>query len=164
MTRRNITFAFNVINAILPGGHFRAVKRVMLRVCGVKIGNSSINQGVRFYHPNIIIGDNTWIGAECRFFAHDTATISIGDCCDLGPGITFVTGSHELGSIERRAGAGFALPIEVGSGCWLGTCSTLLGGAQLMPGTMIGAQALVLPGKYESGLYAGVPAKLIRDL
>ena len=57
------------------------------------------------------------------------------------------------------AGPGRATSIQIGSGRGIGCRVTLLGGARLAPGTIVGAGALVLPGEYpENALLTGVPA------
>ncbi len=75
-----------------------------------------------------------------------------------------VTGSHELGGHERRAVAGAPSPVRIGSGCWLGARVVVLPGVTIGPGCMIAAGAVVAHDCAADRLYAGVPARRVRDL
>lgn len=55
------------------------------------------------------------------------------------------------------------LGIKIGSNCWIGSKATILDGAIIEDGCIIGAGSVVIRGLYEkNGIYAGVPAKLIK--
>ncbi len=83
----------------------------------------------------------------------------IGSNCDIAPGVSFVSGSHEIGGPQRRAGAERSSPIKIGSGCWIRTHATILGGLELEGGSIVAAGSLVLPGAYPPNvLLGGVPA------
>ena len=101
-------------------------------LAGAELGPSvRINGGVRFYGRGAIwIGEDTWIGPECRFYSHPSAPITIGHRCDIAPRVIFATGGHRIGGHHQHAGEGCAFPISVGDGCWVGIGSTLLGGVE----------------------------------
>ncbi|MGF6094392.1 DapH/DapD/GlmU-related protein [Pseudomonas sp. 18175] len=98
------------------------------------------------------------------FHTHEEADITIGTCCDLGHGIEFIVGSHELGSQERRAGKGTARPIVVGNGCWIGARSIILGGVTIGDGAIVAAGAVVTRDVPTNTLVAGVPAVIKKEL
>ena len=68
---------------------------------------------------------------------HGNGRVVIGSNCDLGPDVSFITGSHSIGSHARRAGDGYNADIQVGNGCWI--CA----GASIMPGVQIGEGCVV---------------------
>ncbi|WP_373693888.1 hypothetical protein [Parafrankia sp. BMG5.11] len=77
----------------------------------------------------------------------------------------FECGSHRVGSSSRRAGKGYSSSISVGEGTWVGARALILGGAELGPGSIVAAGAVVLAGTYPpNALLAGVPAKTVRIL
>lgn len=92
------------------------------------------------------------------------ADIVIGNDVEVGFRVTFVNSSHQVGQDSHRAGKGFARPIVVGSGCWIGANVTILPGVTIGRGCVIGAGALVTKDCEPNGLYVGVPAKRIKTL
>ncbi len=54
--------------------------------------------------------------------------------------------------------------MTVGSGCWLGVRSTLLGGAAVADGCVVAACALVKGATERNTMLGGVPARLLRRL
>lgn len=56
------------------------------------------------------------------------------------------------------------LPIEIKDGCWIGA------GSIILPGTIVGSGCVIAAGSLVKGeckpncLYAGIPAKIIREL
>jgi len=154
------------LNAILPSSPFYALRVRLLRLCGVRVeGNVRINTRVSLYWHNLSLGENTWVGPECTFSSTPEAGIKIGANCDIAPQVTFVTGTHELGSERRRAGKGKSLPIVVGDGCWIGARAVILGGATIGKGCVIGAGSVVVSGEYPANtLIAGVPARVKKPL
>jgi acetyltransferase-like isoleucine patch superfamily enzyme len=74
------------------------------------------------------------------------------------------TSGHRIGSAERRAGVYVADPIAIGDGSWIGTRAVLLGGVTVGAGCMVAAGAVVVADCQPNGLYAGTPARRVRDL
>ena len=56
------------------------------------------------------------------------------------------------------------IPIEVHDGCWIGANSTILPGSVIEKGCVIAAGSFVKGLLKPNRLYAGVPAKEIRQL
>lgn len=69
-----------------------------------------------------------------------------------------------MGSSERRAGAGWAKPIHIEDGCWIGARVTVLGGVRIGRGSVVAAGAVVTRDVPENCLVGGVPARLLRQL
>lgn len=150
----------------LPMSRLYAFKRYLLNHAGITVAHDAlVNGGTRFYgRGQVAVGSQTWVGPNCSFYTHLDAPILIGDRCDIAPDVSFITGSHEIGSAHRRAGAGWAKPIHVGDGCWIGTRVTLLGGVSVGRGSIVAAGAVVTKDVPEDSLVGGVPARLIRQL
>ena len=90
--------------------------------------------------------------------------IVIGARCNIAMQVMFCTENHEIGDASRRAGALVCAPISVGDGCWIGTRAIILPGVSIGEGCIIAAGAVVNRDCAPNGLYAGVPAKRVRDL
>jgi len=156
----------NLILKILPTSHWFPLKRRLLRLSGIRVGDGSkVNGGVRVLgRGSVSIGRETWVGPGVVFYSHPDAPITIGDRCDLAPEVCLMTGSHDIGSHERRAGTGWAKPIVIANGCWVGARAMILGGVTIGEGTVIAAGAVVTSAVPPGCLAGGVPAKLIRSL
>ena len=96
--------------------------------------------------------------------SHHDAPVRIKDRCDVGPGVEFVTGGHEIGTTQRRAGKGTAEAIVIEAGCWIGAKALILGGVTIGMGSIVAAGAVVTENVPPNTLVAGVPARTKREL
>ena len=161
---RNI---INFILGILPTSRLFRFKKFLVILGGYEIGkNVSFNQKVRFYgDSHVEVGDNTWVGIDCLLFSSASATISIGKRCDIGPKVSFITGTHEIGDSERRAGTEKAIDINIGDGTWIGASVTILGGANVGKGCIIAAGSVVMKNTFpDNVMIGGIPAEVIKKL
>lgn len=132
---------------------------------GIKTKSYRILPGCFFTYftgKKVSIGKGTFINYSCFF--DNSASITIGDNCDIAFGVTFCTSTHEMGSSERRAGSAIGQPIIVGKGCWIGARSMILPGVSIGSGCIIAAGSVVTKECEPNSLYAGVPAKRIKIL
>ena len=137
-----------------------------LRAAGVELGEQVCfcGRGWVYGRGRLRIGDRTWLSPGVIVHTHLDAEIVIGDRCDIGPGVEFITGSHQVGPASRRAGTGTATPIRVGEGCWIGAGSRILGGVEIGAGAVIAAGSVVTATVAPHTLVAGVPARVKREL
>lgn len=158
-------FVGNIVLAILPPTRFFGLKRLLLRLLGIGVGDGTrICGAVKFYGAGRVqIGERCWVGIGVKFYTSIGADVLIGDQCDIAPDVAFMCGSHQIGDQTRRAGSGKADTIRVGAGTWIGIRSTLLGGTELAPACVVGAGSLVLGKTYPAScVIQGVPAKVVR--
>lgn len=154
-----------IVNKFLRGTRFFTIKRVLLNQCeGIHIG-----QGTKVVAPVYIpiqsifhVGEGCWIGRGLAL--EGNGEVYIEDNCDLGPEVSFITGSHKIGNADRRAGKGFNGIIRISSGVWLGAKTVILPNIDIGKGTVIGAAAVVTKTLQDNGVYVGSPAKRIRNL
>lgn len=138
----------------------------MLKLSGIAIKNNVKFCGRSWIYGRgkLTIEKETWISPGATFYTHIDSEIYIGNNCDIGPEVKFITGSHEIGSEIRRAGKGTTKSIFIGNGCWIGAGVTILGGVKVGSGSIIAAGALVNKDVNQSVLVAGVPAVLKKKL
>lgn len=135
---------------------------LLLRAYGLNAAPSNISAGVWFGSRRVTIGRGTFINRGCFF--NTPAPVALGERVNLGMQVMFVTGSHELAPMPRRAGDATAEAITVGEGAWLGARVTVLPGVTVGQGAVVAAGAVVTDDVKPHSLYAGVPARWVRDL
>ena len=137
-----------------------------MRLSGIAIAHNSsfCGRGWVYGRGKLSIGNETWLSPGVVIHTHIDADIYIGNRCDIGPGVEFIPGSHFIGDSSRRAGKGFARPIEIGNGTWIGARSIILGGVTIGEGCVIAAGSVVTKNVSPNCLVAGVPAQVKRHL
>ena len=160
--KKRIAFFFvnNVFYGTFPS--FWPIKRNLLNWAGMEIGSGAKIVGPVRITGDLKVGENTWISTG--FTVHGNGSVIIGSHCDIGPDVTFLTGSHKLGSHERRAGVGLSFRIIINDGIWIGGRSTFVGDIEIGKGCMIGASSLVNKSCSDDLLIAGIPAKIVKKL
>jgi maltose O-acetyltransferase len=136
----------------------------LLRLFGVSIGRGThIHSGLRLREGEVKIGAGVFINRGCGFDP-GSASIDIEDGVSLGEGVLLLASSHEIGPTDNRARGHTATPIRVERGSWLGARVVVLPGVTVAHGCIIGAGAVVTKSTQPNGIYAGVPARLLRTL
>lgn len=156
--------AFFLVNNVFQGTRpsFWEIKRILLDWAGIKIGSGTKIVGPIRIFGDLKIGENTWVGTSLT--VHGNGSVIIGSNCDIGPDVTFLTGSHELGNFARRAGEGRKFQIIVNDGSWIGSRSTMVGDIVIGKGSVVGACSLVNKSFINDVLIAGIPARIIKEL
>ena len=159
----------HLVNLLLlhaPPTRWFALRGSLLRFAGINIAPTARMCGAGWIYGNgtVEIGANSWLSPGCKLYSHHLAAIEIGQDCDLGHEVSILTGSHCIGSSNRRAGEGLARPVRIGDGCWIGARTLILGGSTIGPGTVVAAGSVVTGDLPSNILAAGVPARVKREL
>lgn len=141
----------------------RPIRYFYYRLCKMDIRTPSVQPGSFFRGPAVTIGRQSFINTRC-FFENGLAPVEIGSRCEIAMEVMFCTATHSLGEEYCRAGDVVGLPIKVEDGCWIGTRATILPGVTINQGCVVAAGAVVIKDCEANGLYAGVPARRIKDL
>jgi len=154
----------HIINTLLSTTKFFKLKNLLLNISGISVGyNSKIVGPIKIGTiASLKIGKECWIGSGLNIYGN--GNVVIGDRCDLAPDISFVTGSHEIGDTNRRAGKGISYSIEVSDGCWIGARATIVGNIKINKSSIIGTSSLVNKNVLENTIVGGIPAKVIKVL
>ncbi len=157
------TFIQVLINSLASSALLPARVRVnLLRSLGFRIGRGTVISPACFFGRGMTFGSRCFVNRGCFF--NTTGGITVGNDVHLGPGVSLITSSHEIGPQERRAGDQVSAAISIGDGAWIGANVTILPGARIGTGAVVAAGAVVTVDLPDNGLYAGVPAKLVRSL
>ena len=139
-----------------------------LRVRLYTWGGVQLHRGVSIFphcflgSANLEIGEDTFVNYECWF--NTAGKITIGRMCNIAYKVTFITSTHEIADIVRRAGKPISEEITVGDGTWIGANVTILPGVNIGSGVIIAAGSVVVHDCEDNSIYAGNPAKLIKKL
>jgi chloramphenicol O-acetyltransferase type B len=112
---------------------------------------------------DIRIGDFVYIGNNCHL---SIDTLDIGDYTMLASQVSIVGGDHRFdiaGVPIRNTGRAERKGVIIGKDCWLGHGVTVLDGVELGEGAIIAAGSVVTRSVEPYSVYAGVPAKRIKD-
>ncbi|HEY1595246.1 MAG TPA: acyltransferase [Thermoleophilaceae bacterium] len=140
----------------------RRTRLRLLRLGGIDVQNAIVEGGCFFFSSDMTIGDHSMINHGCHF---DTrAHIELGEAVGIASEVMLCTSTHDLGPSSKRWGAYRTAPITVGPGTWLGIRTIILPGVTIGEGVMVAAGAVVIGDLESNGVYAGIPAKRIRDL
>lgn len=142
------------------------IRRKLLSRAGANIHSSAIiSSRIYFGSPKLRIGDGAFINVGCFF--DGCALIDVHSMARCGPHVKVLTGTHPIASSVVRRDPEDPLirsPVVIGRGCWVGLGAILLPGVTLAEGCVIAAGAVVTTSTDPNGLYAGVPARRIKDL
>jgi acetyltransferase-like isoleucine patch superfamily enzyme len=153
------------VNSLLASVVLPVALRVrLLRLFGMSIAPGAQVRGQCYVlaPENVTLGAGSFVNTRCYLESHDQ--IVIGARTELAMEVLLCTSSHRIGDRAARGGPSFTAPIEIGSGCWLGARSTVLPGVRIGDGCVIAAGALVVSDCEADGVYAGVPARRVREL
>lgn len=133
---------------------------------GIKTNQSEIRPGCFFNSKWVNIGSKCFINHFTQFHSgyDERGTITLEERCFIGMNVTFCTISHELGDSSQRAAKNIYKPIKIGKGTWIGANTLILQGVTVGEGCVIAAGSVVNKDCEPNGMYAGVPAKRIKDL
>lgn len=112
------------------------------------------------------IGSSTWIGPYNNIRLGGGAAIRIGRSCLISQFCSLIGSGHDTsnGTLIKEAKVDSRkLGIEIGDGCWLGVGTTVLPGVSIGAGAVIGANSVVTRDVGENEIWAGNPARKIRD-
>lgn len=154
----NFYFNMLVASPLVP----RQLRWILLRAGGLDVQHAAIDSRGFYRGRAISIGRGTHCNVGVWIEAN--APVVIGERCGIGHRAMFLTSGHAMGDAEQRSGSPVPLPITVGDGVWIGAQSLVLPGVTIGDGCVIAAGAVVTTDCEENGLYAGVPARLVRPL
>jgi acetyltransferase-like isoleucine patch superfamily enzyme len=129
-----------------------------VNIYGCKIGDGT------FVGPFVEIQKDVLVGKRCRIQSHTfiCELVTIGDDCFIGHGVmfindTFVSGGPANGRKELWRST------RIGDGVCIGSNATIMP-VNIASGTVIGAGAVVTRSIDTPGVYAGNPARRIKEL
>lgn len=183
MLRRNIQLLF---------GMLRLFKELFWNGNRLKIHGFMyyISRGVRFNtekdnHSFIDLGKKTWVGLNNYFSASggqlrlgynnffnsnvniiSKKSIRIGNNNLFGPNVVIVDHDHRFDDrLQLICKQGYVSEaIEIGSDIWIGANVIICKGVTICDHVVVAGNSVVSKSIFESGVYAGIPARKIKDI
>ncbi|GAB2875268.1 acyltransferase [Nocardioides pacificus] len=139
----------------------RPVRWALYRALGLDVRTPNIFSGTRITGRDLHIGRGTFLNHAC-YLDVAQGRIEIGERCHLGPEVMVLTATHDLtdGSASTRS---TYRTTTIGDRVWLGARVTVLPGARIGDGCVVAAGAVVTGTCPPGGVYAGVPARRVRE-
>ena len=140
----------------------RIVRRLVFTMAGASVRSSP---GIKFILAgrarNLTVGSGVYMNRGVYIEA--AAPVTIGDECALGMQTLILTSHHPIDD-QGRWGADVGRPVTIGDRVWLGARATILPGAVIDSDVVIAAGAVLAGHARSGGIYAGVPARRIREI
>ncbi len=113
---------------------------------------------------NLEIGDNVSIHEQCNLNAY--GGVRIGNDVSIAHGTSIVSFNHTWAdeATPIKYNPSEALPVVIGNDVWIGCGVRILGGVTIGDRVVIAAGAVVNKDCEPHGVYAGVPAKLVKRI
>lgn len=145
-------------------------KAIEIAVCDtglLSIGDSSFIHAYVWFlltkpRPIVHIGSSVYIGRYTVIAAKNS--IEIGDYTIIAPRCYFVDHEHGFSNSDIILNQSSILKsIKIGQDCYFGTGTVVTGGVTIGDGAVIGANAVVTKDIPANQIWAGNPARYIRD-
>lgn len=129
-----------------------------VNIYGCSIGNNS------FIGPFVEIQKDVLIGERCKIQSHTfiCELVTIGNDCFIGHGVMFINDLFAKGG-PAMGDKNLWKSTSIGNNISIGSNATILP-VTICDNVVIGAGAVVTKSITKSGIYAGNPAKKIKDL
>ena len=138
------------------------VRNILSKITGNKIDNSVqvLTPFNTDFGANIRLGKDVFINKSCMFV--DLGGIELEDKVLIGPDVKILSVNHPLDPKNRR---GVILKgVKIKHNAWLGAGVTVCPGVTIGENSVIGAGSIVTKDVPNNTVYAGVPAKFIKNI
>lgn len=158
-------YAFRVMSAMLRSEILPAsIRTKAMRAAGFDVSlEACIWPGALLRSRRISVGPGVFINVGFYHDGYDM--LSIGRNVRIGPFVRVITATHDIGpTIQRALIEVVGKPVDIEEGCWIGAGATIMPGVTIAKGCVIAANSVVTRTTEPDGIYAGIPAKRIREL
>lgn len=142
------------------------VRYILIKSIAIRCGdNVSIHSCVFILNPeNMLIGNNVSIHPLCYLDA--AGKIEIGDDVSIAHNVTIMSTSHNYndGHIPIKDQGVIKKKTIISNNVWIGAKAVLLYGVEISQRTVIACSTVVNKSTVANSVYAGVPAKLIKEI
>lgn len=140
----------------------RIARRLLLQAAGAHVQSGpghgfSVTGGAR----NLRIGRGVFINKSVSI--ESVSPVSIGSGSAIGMRVSIMTSHHDIDATGRWDPVASGRPVVIGERVWIGGGAMILPGSHVEDDVIVAAGAVVRGRLTSHGVYAGVPARRIRD-
>ena len=135
-------------------------RNLKFRFFGAKVGRNVKFYGNPFvmgYYTRLTIGDGCFVNEGVVFNSRDE--IKIGNHVHLSSYCKIYTGTIDYQDWKTHLSA----PVSIGNNCAIASGAIIVGGVDICDDVLVAAGSVVTKSIDKPGLYAGNPARFIRD-
>ena len=136
----------------------------------VEIGDNVIIDDFCYISTSLKIASNVHISSGCKLIGGRDASVEFGEFSTLSPNVVIAAGSDDYISgigtpiVPTEFKGNYIVGhISIGRHCIIGSNTTILPNVNIAEGSSVGANSLVKENLKPWVLYAGIPAKAIRN-
>ena len=158
-------YGYRLTNAFLASELLPAsVRTKAMRALGFSMSaKATIWAGANLRSKRVSIGQGVFINVGFYHDGYDALVIE--DNVRIGPYVRILTATHDIGPSQQRGLIEvLGKPVCIRDGCWIGSGVTILPGVTVGRGCVIAANSVVFENTDADGMYAGNPARRVRDL
>lgn len=136
------------------------IKILLLRLFGAKVGTGVvIKPRVNIKHPwRLVVGENVWIGEGV--WIDNLVKVEIGSNVCISQEALLLTGSHDYTDRKFRLTLG---EIHLEDGVWIAANVVVCPGVRCARNAVITVGSVLRKDAEAGGVYAGIPAMLLRQ-
>ncbi len=137
--------------------------KLLIRAYGLKNAHPTFcaTFGLKNVSKDIILGAYSYIGPNCIICTN----VKVGNYTMIANDVMIIGGDHCIDNVNLPmvfSGREEQKNTTIGSDVWIGARSIIMTGVSIGNGAVVGAGSVVTKDLKAYGIYAGVPAKLIR--
>ncbi len=158
-------YAFRVMSTMLSSEVIPAsVRTRLLRAVGFKMSkHSTIWAGACLRSKRMVLASGVFI--NIGFYHDGYQTLEIRENVRIGPFVRVLTATHPIGPAHQRGVMDtVGGPVVIEEACWIGAGVTILPGVTVARGCVVAANSVLYESTECDGLYAGDPARRVREL
>ncbi|MFP3461284.1 hypothetical protein R5O87_10580 [Arthrobacter globiformis] len=150
---------------LLPGSSMRSLRLAVLRLAGAKVGkNIVLAQGVRIIGASCLeIEDDVSIARDVVLDARGGLTLQRGALIGFESIILTSTHNSEQAGVPVHVQGMFSREVVIGEYSWLGARCVVQPGVTIGSNVIVGSSAVVTSDLSSQGVFAGVPARFLRN-
>ncbi|MEU2349040.1 acyltransferase [Modestobacter sp. NPDC049651] len=140
----------------------KVLRRSLYQAGGMQVDTYAISPMLRVEGDprNVRIGARTYFNLGCYIEA--VAPVEFGVDCAIGMQALFITSDHRAPDGWQQEATG--LPVRIGDRVWIGARAMVLPGVTIGDDVIVAAGAVVAGDCAPGGVYAGIPARRIREV
>ncbi len=114
------------------------------------------------YGYNILAGANLYLNFDCILL--DTAPITLGNNCFVGPRVCIFTVNHPLDLARRNQMLEYGKPVTIQDNVWIGGNSVINPGVTIGEGAVVASGSVVTKDVEPYTVVGGNPARVIKQI